>query len=386
MVYRFSPGASSYAFTVGGTRQNDNLYLRLFDGTNYGKCVDIFAPGQDVMSAGIRSNDAVATFSGTSQATPLVSGAAAIYWDTKKDSTALEIKDMMTSTCTQGRIKINLDVPSSFADQSPNCLLFINNELISDNEDILPYHVIPSVPLSEVETLITDLEESYYALTYIDHHYVNSSVHYSLIFKYMADVKFITLMSVKLKRLRKSIDIKAANGYQPTLIYNMMNSIDHTAVLEKTNLTYSCSYRLTKTSHDKLYQLKSSQGDTLLSTAVTLTNEDQPRYTSLYISNNVTTHHLSKVSTSRLLRALAKQTKKGFYLTHLTTIPTNPTSYAAVFHKMTKPAVNYVVSKDLESNEVREFAQMQVNKGFTPLVVAGLDTPNGLKFLVSFQK
>ena len=59
MVNRYSPGSSSSALTVGGTQQNDDLYLRLFDDINYGRCVDIFAPGQDICSLGISSNDAV---------------------------------------------------------------------------------------------------------------------------------------------------------------------------------------------------------------------------------------------------------------------------------------------------------------------------------------
>ena len=85
MVHRYSPGSSPNALTVGGTQRNDDLYLRLFDGTNYGRCVDVFAPGQDIRSAGIRSNDAVETMSGTSQATPIVSGAAAVYWNMNKN-------------------------------------------------------------------------------------------------------------------------------------------------------------------------------------------------------------------------------------------------------------------------------------------------------------
>ena len=66
VCYSYSPGASPDALTVGGTQQNDDLYLRLFDGTNYGKCVDIFAPGQDIRSAGLSGKDSVTTFSGTS--------------------------------------------------------------------------------------------------------------------------------------------------------------------------------------------------------------------------------------------------------------------------------------------------------------------------------
>ena len=53
---------------------------------------------------------------------------------------------------------------------------------------------------------------------------------------------------------------------------------------------------------------------------------------------------------------------------------------------MTKPAASYVMSKDLRLDQVNEFLRMQVSEGFTPLVIAGLDTPNGLKFVVSFQQ
>ena len=88
------------------------------------------------------------------------------------------------------------------------------------------------------------------------------------------------------------------------------------------------------------------------------------------------TRQLFSVSITRLLRVLnAQRFNQRFYLTHLTTIPTNPPRYAAVFHRMTKPAVNYVMSNDLELGEVEEFVQMQVSKGFTPLIVAGLDIP-----------
>ena len=57
-----------------------------------------------------------------------------------------------------------------------------------------------------------------------------------------------------------------------------------------------------------------------------------------------------------------------FYtVTHLITISINPSSYSVVFHKMTKPAASYVMSKDLELDQVNEFVRMQVSEGFTPL-------------------
>ena len=383
---RYSPGASSYALTVGGTRQNDDLYLRLFDGTNYGKCVDIFAPGQEILSAGISHGDAAETLSGTSQATPLVSGVAAVYWNIKRNATALQIKDMITSTCTRNKLRIRETVPSDSVDDTPNCLLFVNNRLISVHEGNLPYFVFHSVPLSEVEPYIIDMEENFYALAYISSYSVDSSVYYSLIFKYKVDVEFVTVMFTKLKQLKQTVASYEADGYQLTLIYNMMSSINHIAVLEKTNRIYSHEYRLTAKKHYSIYQTKSSQNDSLLSTTVALTSKSGVRITSIYVQDNMTTHHLLNVSNSKLLRKLNKKYKQGFYLTHLSTIPTDPPSYAAVFHKMTKPSTSYIMSKELELYEVEEFVQTQINEGFTPLVVAGLDTANGLKFVVSFEQ
>ena len=387
MVYRYSPGSSPNAITVGGTQRNDDLYLRLFDGTNYGRCVDIFAPGQDIRSAGIMSNDAVETLSGTSQASPIVSGAAAVYWNMNRTVTPLEIKDTITSTCSRDHLKISIAVPSSFVDQTSNCLLFITSTLATEHKDNLPYYVFHSVPSTQVETHIQSMKESSYALAYIGSHLVNHSVHYSLIFKYMADVEFVTIILSRLKKLKNEVASYEAEGYQLTLIYNMMNSIDHIAVLEKTDVVYSHEYRLTKENYDSLYQTKSSQGDSLLSTTVALTKKGDLRISAIYVQYDVKTRQLFGVSITRLLRVLNVQRfNQRFYLTHLTTIPTNPPRYTAVFHKITKPAVNYILSDNLELGEVEEFVQMQVSKGFTPLVVAGLDTPNGLKFVVSFEQ
>ena len=386
---RYSPAASPNALTVGGSERIDDLYLTLLrDGTNYGRCVDIFAPGQDVRSAGKGSNDAVETLTGTSQAAPIVSGAAAVYWNMNKTATPLDIKDMITSTCTRDHLRINGAVPPSFADQTLNCLLFIDNQVTSLHVDMdnLTYHVFYSIPSSMVETHIKTQENISYALTYIDSYSVNSVTRYNLIFKYMPDVDFLTIMSSMLSQIRRSVPSYEAEGYQLTLMYNMMDSINHIAVLVKTNLTYSHRYRLPRQRHDNLYQMKSSQGESLLSTTVALTGKGSLRYMSIYVHDNIETHHFSSVSVSEFPGTLDEQLNQGFYLTNLATIPTNPPSYSVVFHKMTQPATSYVMSKDLGLNQVSEFVQMQVSEGFTPLVVAGYITSNGLKFVVSFEQ
>lgn len=70
----YSPARAPAAITVGATDNRD--VLASF--SNTGSCVDISAPGVNITSAWIGSNSATNTISGTSMATPHVSGAAAL--------------------------------------------------------------------------------------------------------------------------------------------------------------------------------------------------------------------------------------------------------------------------------------------------------------------
>ncbi|CAG8670661.1 24510_t:CDS:2 [Gigaspora margarita] len=70
-----SPSSEPSVITVGATElTNDNIT----NFSNFGKCVDIFAPGRDVTGAGIGSDNAISVLSGTSQATPYVAGTLAL--------------------------------------------------------------------------------------------------------------------------------------------------------------------------------------------------------------------------------------------------------------------------------------------------------------------
>jgi len=102
----FSPASTAEAITVGSTTSSDARSSF----SNYGSCVDIFAPGSGITSAWVGSNSATRTISGTSMASPHVAGAAALYLQNNASATPAEVytalfnnstKDIVTNSNTE---------------------------------------------------------------------------------------------------------------------------------------------------------------------------------------------------------------------------------------------------------------------------------------------
>ncbi|MFC8848172.1 S8 family peptidase [Micromonospora sp. NPDC057141] len=110
-----SPAAVPTAITVGATQSNDARASF----SNYGTCLDIFAPGVDVLSAWYSSNTATNTISGTSMASPHVAGAAARVLSNNPTWTPAQVAAHLTSTATAG-------VVTSPGTGSPNRLLYVS--------------------------------------------------------------------------------------------------------------------------------------------------------------------------------------------------------------------------------------------------------------------
>ncbi len=108
-----SPARAAAAITVGSTTSTDARSSF----SNYGTCVDIFAPGSSITSAWSTSDTATNTISGTSMASPHVAGAAALYKQANPSASPATIRDALVNNSSTNRI-------SNDGSGSPNRLLY----------------------------------------------------------------------------------------------------------------------------------------------------------------------------------------------------------------------------------------------------------------------
>jgi subtilisin family serine protease len=100
----YSPASTPSALTVGATSTDASGNDIRSSFSNWGTCVDIFAPGSNIVSAGITSNTAYSTLSGTSMACPHVAGLAAVILHRQPNLSPAALKSQMKADSNQGRI------------------------------------------------------------------------------------------------------------------------------------------------------------------------------------------------------------------------------------------------------------------------------------------
>jgi len=109
----YSPARAPSALTVGATTSADAQASY----SNFGTCLDLYAPGSSVTSAYYTSDTATATMSGTSMAAPHVAGAAALYLETNPTATPAEVAQAIVDQATLNHV-------SGAGIGSPNRLLY----------------------------------------------------------------------------------------------------------------------------------------------------------------------------------------------------------------------------------------------------------------------
>lgn len=107
---RVSPASAEGAFTVGATNTSDDETSF----SNFGPCLALFAPGQDIVSA--RLGGGSIALSGTSMASPHTAGVALLYKAARPSASAIEVGNWLDDQSTKDALTVQ--------GNSPNRLLY----------------------------------------------------------------------------------------------------------------------------------------------------------------------------------------------------------------------------------------------------------------------
>jgi len=108
-----SPARAANAITVGATTTSDARASF----SNFGPCLDLFAPGSGILSSWFSSDTATATLSGTSMASPHVAGVAALYKQFSPGASSTTVRNAIVNNATT-------NVLTGVGAGSPNRLLY----------------------------------------------------------------------------------------------------------------------------------------------------------------------------------------------------------------------------------------------------------------------
>ncbi len=131
-----SPARMADVITVGAIAKEDHVAVfadnldnaaTMTSYSNYGTCVDIFAPATGVSAASVRFSST--SFTGTSAASPFVTGAAALALSNDPTLSPAEVKAQLIADSTKDVIE-GLDV---LPIPSPNRLLYVGSEAGNGN-------------------------------------------------------------------------------------------------------------------------------------------------------------------------------------------------------------------------------------------------------------
>lgn len=109
----YSPASEPTAITVGATTSSDARASY----SNFGTCVDVFAPGTNITSAWHTSTNAINTISGTSMASPHVAGIAALALNANPSATPAAVAQFVLNNAAPNRL-------TSLGAGSPNKLAY----------------------------------------------------------------------------------------------------------------------------------------------------------------------------------------------------------------------------------------------------------------------
>ncbi|KAM9186540.1 proprotein convertase subtilisin/kexin type 9 [Mergus octosetaceus] len=129
----YSPASEPEVIAVGATNSEDQPASIGTLGTNFGRCVDLFAPGDDIIGASSDCSTCFTAQSGTSQAAAHVAGIAAMLLSTEPGLSLAELRQRLLHFATKNAIN-----PAWFPEeqrlQTPNSVAGLPNRLGADEQ------------------------------------------------------------------------------------------------------------------------------------------------------------------------------------------------------------------------------------------------------------
>lgn len=130
-----SPSGAAHAITVGASDKNDARASF----SNFGECVDVYAPGVDIVSDSYLDPTVGVSKSGTSMATPHVSGLAALYLAGNRNATPDQVTAAIEAGGIAGAVK---DAQSTAGN------ILINSAFVQSIAPVVPAPVYPPTGLT----------------------------------------------------------------------------------------------------------------------------------------------------------------------------------------------------------------------------------------------
>ncbi|XP_015491945.1 proprotein convertase subtilisin/kexin type 9 [Parus major] len=129
----YSPASEPEVITVGATDSEDQPASIGTLGTNFGRCVDLFAPGDDIIGASSDCSTCFTARSGTSQAAAHVAGIAAVLLSAEPRLSLAELRQRLLRFSAKGAMGTER-VPEEQRLQTPNSVAALPTRLGTEEQ------------------------------------------------------------------------------------------------------------------------------------------------------------------------------------------------------------------------------------------------------------
>ncbi|NXS49245.1 PCSK9 convertase, partial [Balaeniceps rex] len=129
----YSPASEPEVITVGATNSEDQPASIGTLGTNFGRCVDLFAPGDDIIGASSDCSTCFTAQSGTSQAAAHVAGIAAMLLSAEPQLSLAELRQRLLHFATKN-VMDTAWFPEEQRLQTPNSVAGLPTRLGADEQ------------------------------------------------------------------------------------------------------------------------------------------------------------------------------------------------------------------------------------------------------------